>query len=93
MTAAEKERYEYYLLGDYMPIRGTVPEGYNFIAKAEAPSQTTGQLEESDHFRARIYNSDEIEEITKEEFDEHCKRMFLEFTQKKTDPDVPNPGV
>ncbi|SEN38860.1 hypothetical protein SAMN05216325_11630 [Nitrosomonas marina] len=73
-------KYRYYLLGDYMPIRATVDPEYNINVDAEYPNRETGKLEQDREFLIRIRESDEIEEITAEDFIQHCQRMYAEKT-------------
>lgn len=74
----DKPQYKYYLLGDYMPIRATVDPEYKINVDAVRPSRETGKLEQHQELLHRIRVSDEIEEITAEEFEQHCKRIYAE---------------
>lgn len=90
MTAAQEKKYRYYLLGDYTAIRTTVDPEYDIDTDAVYASRKTGKLEENSELLHRIRVSDEVESMTEEQFRQHCEQIFAE---KKTDPDVPNPGV
>lgn len=72
----DKPQYKYYLLGDYMPIRATVDPEYKINVDAVRPSRETGKLEQHQELLHRIRVSDEIEEITAEQFWQHCERIY-----------------
>lgn len=67
--------YKYYLLGNSMPLRVTFNEN-GLKMGAEAPDQDTGKLGIKNTFMSRIETSPEVEEITKDVFDQHCGQIF-----------------
>ncbi len=73
-------KYRYYLLGDYMPIRATVDPDHDVNIDAFRPNRETGKLEQHRELLLRIRESDEIEEITEKDFEQHCQRIYAERT-------------
>ncbi len=85
METKEAE-YKYYLLGYTVPVRTTL--GPSGIAEIDAfyPDKNTGKLERNIELVSRILDSDEVEEITKEDFEGRCAQIFAE---KKSDLEPP----
>lgn len=75
MTTNPVMKYEYYLLGNSVPIRVVFDEEHRRIG-AEVPANETRDLSKDATYLSRLDNSFEVEAITLEQFDRHCERVW-----------------
>ncbi len=67
--------YQYFLLGDTVPVR--VAFNANGLKMgAEVPSREKGTLIQDATYLSRLEHSFEVEEITEEQFWQHCERIY-----------------
>lgn len=68
-------RYEYFLLGDSVPIRVAFNHNDHRIG-AEVPSRTDRRLSMEATYLSRLDHSFEVEKIDREQFEKHCERVW-----------------
>jgi hypothetical protein len=73
--------YQYFLLGERVPVRVPLDED-GLRMGAESPDPQTGELVIKNTLLSRLDQSPEVEEITQEKFDEICDGL------KKNRPDL-----
>jgi hypothetical protein len=82
MTRAEEAfNYRYFLIGDVNPVRLTYASKYpsGAIDAHNADRTRPGELKPAIHLiRAVLFKDEDVEEITREQFEEHCRRIWAE---------------
>jgi len=81
--------YEYYMIGDFKPVRVKLsPRGFEI--GAESIDIHTGQLKRDNALLMRIATSWEVEEIDRTRFEELCDELRKKLLQKKKNNE---PGI
>ena len=67
--------YKYYLLGDTVPVRVAFNDK-GWKMGAEVPDRQRGELAQKATYLSRLERSFEVEEITKEQFNQYCEEIL-----------------
>jgi hypothetical protein len=70
--------YRYFLIGSVNPVRLTNADTYATVAMDAhtADRERPGELKRAMNLIHTVRKDEDVEEITREEFDEHCKRVW-----------------
>ncbi|MBH5322239.1 hypothetical protein [Aurantiacibacter sediminis] len=71
-------RYEYFLLGNSVPIRVVFNVEGRRIG-AEVPSREARELVKDATYLSRLDHSSEVDQIDKDQFERHCERVWSKY--------------
>ncbi len=85
----DKYHYEYFLLGDSVPVKVWISDQDGLKAGAEIPDAQSRRLKFDHSYLSRLEQSEEVTPIDQDEFDKRCAEIWA----KKNASAVKEPHV